>query len=206
VAAPAIRRAFTALEASDGTRRWQTIVDQTITAAQMADDGSIVGSTVGGMAYGVNAGGSIIWARMYGGVGHNGVHYTRNSEYALLGGPNPTLFDGDGNILWQREKDKPVEMTGPAEQDTGGANAVWVSDDASLIILGGDDGQITFYRGEIKASPAPTVTPVPEPTPAPEGVPASQVNWTIIITAIAVIVTSGLVSCVLIRKRRIKEE
>ena len=104
-----------------------------------------------GMAYGINADSSFRWARRYGGVGHNGVHYTSNGDFALLGGPNPTLFDGNGNVLWQRENDAPVVMTGPAEQDTGGANAVWISENASLIILGGDDGEITFYQGQIKA-------------------------------------------------------
>jgi hypothetical protein len=143
-------RAFTALDLTDGSHRWQTVVDQTVTAARMADDGSVVGATVGGMAYGINADGSLRWTRRYGGVGHNGVHYTSNGHYALLGGPNPTLFDSYGNILWQREKDAPVAMTGPAELDTGGANAVWVSEDASLVILGGDDGEITFYQGQVK--------------------------------------------------------
>jgi WD40 repeat protein len=191
-------RAFTALDLTDGSRKWQTVVDQTVTAAGMAGDGSIVGATVGGMAYGVNPDGSFKWMRKYGGVGHNGVHHTSSGDYALLGGPNPTLFDSNGNVLWQREKDKPVAMTGPAEQDTGGANAVWVSEDASLIVLGGDDGKITFYKGSVKAgdnnysqlsgmdiggyevSPAPSLTstpkPAPTPTPAlthtPESVPA----------------------------------
>jgi hypothetical protein len=143
-------RAFTALDLVDGSRKWQTVVDQTATASGMAGDGSIVGATVGGMAYGINPDGYFKWVRRYGGVGHNGVHYTSNGDYALLGGPNPTLLDSNGNILWQREKDKPVAMTGPAEQDTGGANAVWISEDASLIILGGDDGEITLYKGSVK--------------------------------------------------------
>lgn len=143
-------RAFTAIDLTDGSHRWRTVVDQTVTAAQMADDGSIVGATVGGMAYGVSPDGSLKWMRRYGGVGHNGVHYTSNGQYAVLGGPNPTLFSSDGSVLWQRERDKRIEMTGPAEQDTGGANAVWISEDASLIVLGGDDGKITFYKGGVK--------------------------------------------------------
>lgn len=143
-------RAFTALNLSNGKKKWQTVVDQTVTAAKMANNGSAVGATVGGMAYGVADDGTLTWMRNHGGVGHNGVHYTQNGNYVLLGGPNPTLFDSDGNVLWQREKDKKIEMTGPVEQDTGGANAVWVSNDGSLIILGGDEGKITFYRGEVK--------------------------------------------------------
>jgi hypothetical protein len=180
-------RAFTALSLSDGSRRWQTVVDQTVTSARMAHDGSIVGATVGGMSYGVNADGSLKWFRRYGGVGHNGVYYTGNGKYALLGGPNPTLFDNNGNVLWQREKDKRINMTGPAEQDTGGANTVWVSEDASLIILGGDDGKIDFYRGSVTTGsnsysqlsgmdvaareerpPQMTPGPVPAPVPAPK--------------------------------------
>lgn len=142
-------RAFVALDSTDGSHQWQLVIDQTITSARMANDGSMIGASVGGMAYGVNPAGSLRWARGYGGVGHNGVHYTENGRYALLGGPNPTLFDSKGNVLWQREKDKLIQMTGPIEIDSGGANTVWVSEDASLIILGGDDGRIDFYRGEV---------------------------------------------------------
>ncbi|MDD5703259.1 MAG: PQQ-binding-like beta-propeller repeat protein [Dehalococcoidales bacterium] len=179
-------RAFTALDSTDGSRQWQVVIDQTVTSAQMANDGSIIGSTVGGMTYGVNHDGSLRWARRYGGVGHNGVHYTKNGKYVLLGGPNPTLFDSNGNVLWQREKDIRIQMTGPAEQDTGGANAVWVSEDASLIILGGDDGRIDFYRGEVTTGDntysqlsgmglaGHEVNPPPQPSPRPIYTPESR--------------------------------
>jgi WD40 repeat protein len=141
--------AFTALESDTGKFRWQTSVDQTITAANTASDGSIVGVTVGGMIYKLNKIGEIEWARHYGGVGHNGVHYTDNGQYILLGGPNTTLLDGDGNVLWQRDSEKEIEMTGPAEQWTGGSNDVWMNEDASLLVLGGDDGDIEFYKGKV---------------------------------------------------------
>lgn len=141
--------AFTALESGSGKFRWQTTVDQTITAASVADDGSIVGVSVGGMIYKLNKIGEIEWVRHYGGVGHNGVHYTNNGQYILLGGPNATLLEGNGNILWQKHPEEEIEMTGPAEQWTGGANDVWMNEDASLIILGQDDGDIEFYRGQI---------------------------------------------------------
>lgn len=138
---------FTALELDTGKFRWQSSVDQTITAANTAQDGSIIGVSVGGMVYKVNKIGEIEWARNYGGVGHNGVHYTKNGKYILLGGPNPTLMDSDGNVLWQKNPKGEVEMTGPAEQWTGGANDVWINESASLIVLGGDDGNIDFYNG-----------------------------------------------------------
>lgn len=143
-------RAFTALDIASGNRKWQKVIDQTVTAAQTASDGSAVGSTVGGMSYGLNSDGSFKWVRTYGGVGHNGVEYTANGQYAMFGGPNPTLFDTKGNILWQREVDKAVNMTSVQEKDTGGANEVWVSSDGSLIILGGDDGIVQFYSGKIE--------------------------------------------------------
>lgn len=143
-------RAFTAINLADGTQKWQKIIDQTVTAAQTASDGSVVGSTVGGMSYGLNPDGSFKWVRTYGGVGHNGVEYTANGQYAMFGGPNPTLFDSKGNILWQREVDKAVNMTSVQEKNTGGANEVWVSGDGSLIILGGDDGKVQFYTGKIE--------------------------------------------------------
>ncbi len=143
-------RTFTALNLANSQRKWQTAVDQTITAGGMAKNGSCVGATVGGMGYGVSKDGDFIWTRSYGGVGHNGVFYTKGGDYSLFGGPNPTLFDSKGNVLWQREPDKKIEMTGPVEINTGGAYAVWVSDDGSLLILGGDDGNISFYKGEVK--------------------------------------------------------
>lgn len=146
-------RAFTALDLISGQQKWQTKVDQTIMAGQTAQDGSTIGSTAGGMSYGLDAEGQFIWVRQYGGVGHNGVHYTQNGQYALLGGPNPTLFDNQGNILWQREADKLVQMTSVQEQNTGGANVVWMSDDSSMLIIGQDDGDIQFYQGEIKKGP-----------------------------------------------------
>ncbi len=142
-------RAFTALDLKTGERRWQTIVDQTITAGKMAADGSVVASTVGGMAYGLSEDGEFIWARQYGGAGHNGVCYTRNGKYSLFGGPNPTLFDRSGNVLWQREPGKEIKMTGPVERDNGG-NVVWLSDDASILVVGQGDGDIQFYQGQIK--------------------------------------------------------
>lgn len=143
-------RAFTALDIASGNRKWQKVIDQTVTAAQTASDGSVIGSTVGGISYGLNADGSFKWVRSYGGVGHNGVEYPSNAKYAMFGGPNPTLFDADGNILWQREADKAVNMTSVQEKDTGGANEVWISSDASLIILGGDDGDVQFYSGKVE--------------------------------------------------------
>lgn len=173
-------RAFTGLDLSNGAIKWQTIVDQTITAAQMAEDGSVVGNTVGGMAYGLNSEGSLKWVRKYGGVGHNGVYYTKNGQYALFGGPNPTLFDCKGNILWQREKDKKVEMSSVQELNTGGANEVWMNEEATLLVLGGDDGKITFYQGEVEKRPFP---------------------WLWIIVG-AVLLISIIVSIVLIIRRR----
>ena len=142
-------RAFTALDLANGQQKWQTTVDQTITAAQTADDGSVVGATVGGMTYGLKPGGNFIWARAYGGVGHNGVHYTKNGKYSFLGGPNPTLLDDGGNVLWQREKGKKVEMSGVHERDENGNN-VWMAEDASKLIVGQGDGTIVFYEGEVK--------------------------------------------------------
>lgn len=143
-------RAFTALDLQTGKQKWSTIIDQTITAGEVAEDGTTVGNSVGGMAYGIANDGKINWARNYGGVGHNGVFYTLNGKYVIFGGPNPTLFDSSGNVLWQREKDKKIQMTGPVETNTGGAYDTWMSEDGSLIILGGDDGNITFYKGSVK--------------------------------------------------------
>ena len=143
-------RAFTAMDLTNGKSKWQTVVDQTITAAQIAIDGSIVGATVGGMVYKIDKDGKIIWTRKYGGVGHNGVFYTKNGKYALLGGPNATLLDENGNIIWEKEKNKTIQMSSVQEINTGGANVVWMNEDATLLILGGDDGIISFYTGSIK--------------------------------------------------------
>ncbi len=143
-------KAFTALELNTGKFRWQTLVDQTVTAGRVADDGSMIGVSEGGMLYKLNEIGEVNWARLYGGVGHNGAYYTKNGRFILLGGPNPTLFDSDGNVLWQEESNKDIEMTGPAEQWTGGANDVWMNEDASLLVIGQDDGEIRFYRGNVE--------------------------------------------------------
>ncbi len=143
-------RAFTALDLSNGKQKWEVVVDQTTTAGEVATDGSVVGSTVGGMGYRIDNEGNIKWARFYGGVGHNAVYYTRRGNYALFGGPNPTLFDKEGNVLWQREMDKKIQMSGPNEINTGAAYVTWVSEDGKMLILGEDDGKIDFYRGEVR--------------------------------------------------------
>jgi outer membrane protein assembly factor BamB len=143
-------RSFRALDLSSGEKIWESAVDQTITAGEVAENGSVIGNTVGGMAYGLDPEGAITWSRTYGGVGHNAVFYTKNGNYALFGGPNPTLFDADGNVLWQREPGKEIQMSGPVEVNTGAAYVTWVSSDGSLIILGGDDGNIDFYEGSVK--------------------------------------------------------
>ncbi|MFH1367152.1 MAG: PQQ-binding-like beta-propeller repeat protein [Patescibacteria group bacterium] len=142
-------RNFKALDLSAGDFKWQTSVDQTVTSGEIASDGSVIGSTVGGMSYALNSNGTIKWTRKYGGVGHNGVWYTRNGQYVLFGGPNPTLFDANGNVLWQKEKDKTAQMSGPAEIDTGGANSTWMSEDASLLVLGLDTGEVEIYTGSV---------------------------------------------------------
>ena len=164
-------RAFTSIDLSNGKTKWQTVVDQTITAAQMADDGSVVAATVGGMAYKVTPKGKIDWARQYGGVGHNAVHYATNSKYAFFGGPNPTLFDGKGNILWQREPGKQFKMEGPNAVNTGGANDVWMSEDAKTLVVGQDDGDIVFYKGSVKngANKLSQLTGGPEDKSGQEG-------------------------------------
>jgi outer membrane protein assembly factor BamB len=143
-------RAFTALDLDNGKQKWQSTVDQTTTAGEVAEDGSVVGGTVGGMGYGIDKDGDIIWARKYGGVGHNAVYYTRNGNYSIFGGPNPTLFDSEGNVLWQREPDKEIQMSGPNDINTGAAYDTWMSGDGKLLIIGGDDGNIEFYKGEVK--------------------------------------------------------
>lgn len=144
-------RTFTAVDLDTGQKKWQTAVDQTITAGEVANDGFVVGATVGGMAYGILPTGEINWARNYGGSGHNGVWYTKNGDLSLIGGSNPTLFNKNGNVLWRREKDKTQsEMYGPQSINTGGAYDTWVSENGNLIILGGDDGKIQFWQGEVK--------------------------------------------------------
>jgi len=143
-------RVFNATSINSGERLWLSSIDQTITAGGVDINGNTLGASVGGMVYLLNEKGDVKWARSYGGVGHNGAFITQNGGYVLLGGPNPTLFDKNGNILWQREKGKAIEMTGPNTINTGDANCVWMSDDGSLLILGGDDGLVEFYSGIVK--------------------------------------------------------
>ncbi len=142
-------RAFVAFDLKDGKRLWKTAVDQTVTAGDIADDGTVLGGTVAGMIYQLDSEGEFVWARFFGGLGHNGAYLTKNAQYSLFGGPNPTLFDNSGNVLWQREKDKEIEMTGIGETGEA-ANVVWMSEDASLLILGMGNGDIVFYEGEVK--------------------------------------------------------
>jgi len=143
-------RAFASLDLSDGSNNWITTVDQTVTAAGMSAGGTTVGGTVGGYAYQIDPEGKLDWVREYGGMGHNAVEVTADGSYSLFGGPNPTLLDNQGNVLWQREPNKQIEMIGVNEINTGAAYDVWLADDGSMFILGGDDGSIEFYKGKVK--------------------------------------------------------
>lgn len=200
-------RVFSGFRSQSGEQIFQTVVDQTVTAGGLAADGSLVGATVGGLSYMLAADGKISWSRYYGGVGHNGVFYSVNGKYVLFGGPNPTLFDREGNVLWQREKDKTVEMSGVAEIDTGGANNIWISGGGSLLVIGNDNGEIEFYQGEVRRAdnnysqivgPTDRLKNDSQPT---ERLPGFGL-WPIITAALAVLTSAGTIIWLIIKEKR----
>jgi len=133
----------------NGEKIWDKVIDQTAVAGpnNTASDGRLACGTVGGSLWYFDTNGEPRWRYEYGGFGHNGLHLTKNGDYVLAGGLNPTLFDQNGVILWQLDPNEKNKMYSAKEQ-VGGANVVWLSDDASQMILGKDDGTIIFLSGK----------------------------------------------------------
>lgn len=133
----------------NGEKIWDKVIDQTAVAGpnNTASDGRLAFGTVGGSLWYFDTNGEPRWRYEYGGFGHNGLHLTKNGDYVLAGGSNPTLFDQNGVILWQLDPNEKNRMYSASEQ-IGGANVVWLSDDASQMILGKDDGTIIFLSGK----------------------------------------------------------
>jgi WD40 repeat protein len=178
---------------------WNRIIDHVITAGNMAENGAIAVGTVGGMVYYFNPDGKISFRKTHGGVGHNGVYLTKNGKYVLVGGTNPTLFDNNGTILWQLRPGEQGILYSSAEQ-IGGVNAVMLSEDASLMILGYDDGKIEFWKGKKILRNL-----VKEPISgdgAGEEMMKEIKNLQLFLTAFFVIIIAGFTVLLLKRKRR----
>jgi WD40 repeat protein len=129
---------------------WNRIIDQTPRAGpnNIGDNGEIALGTGGGVLWYFDKEGNVLWRRLYGGLGHNGTYLTKNGNYFLVGGFNPTLFDKNGTILWQLKPGEEERMYSQTEQ-VGGVNVVWLSEDASKMVLGFDDGRVEFYEGKL---------------------------------------------------------
>ncbi|MDD5098356.1 MAG: WD40 repeat domain-containing protein [Candidatus Pacebacteria bacterium] len=144
-------REVIAYEPLTGKKLWSKIVDQTPWPGinNVSFDGQLAFGTVGGQLWYFNKDGNPLWRYEYGNFGHNGAFLTKNGEYFLVGGGNPTLFDKNGTILWEMdpsiERDKLMRI--PKESIVG-AEVVWLSEDASKMVLGMSDGTIKFLEGK----------------------------------------------------------
>ncbi len=157
-------RTVVAYEPSSGKKLWERVIDQTpwVGANNMADDGRSAFGTVGGSLWFFDRAGSPLWRREYGSFGHNGAYLTRNGKYFLAGGPNPTLFDANGAVLWERTLSTPGFRPRPKEKQTG-ASVVWISEDAGMMVLGMDGGTVQFFTRRNAPVPAASSSSVSVP-------------------------------------------
>lgn len=124
---------------------WKKYLDHVLIAGGISANGAVAVGTVGGIVYYFNPDGSLSFRRIQGGIEHNGLYMTRNGKYILLGGMNPTLLDSNGTILWQL---KPEEETTThiRYNEINAVNTVYLSEDASIMILGYNNGKIEFWK------------------------------------------------------------
>lgn len=185
---------------------WNKIIDQVITAGNMAGDGSIAVGTVGGSIYYFNPGGNLLFRKYYGGVGHNGVYLTQNGNYLLVGGINPTLFDKNGTVLWQKNPGEENRLYGPQEM-ANGINACSLSEDASLMILGYDNGKIEFWQGEKTTQAPQTISPTTKQEPQkPTPIQPNQMFIATLIVILGGVVLAVIFFKVLKKKPTVKED
>lgn len=122
-------------------------VDHVTSVGFTDSNGSAVFGTVANSVYMVDANGDIVFKRPNMSVIHNGLDITDNGKYILVGGDNPTLLNSNGAVLWQKTEGMTRnEMRGSGiDEERPASNAVLVSEDASQMIIGYDDGRIEFY-------------------------------------------------------------
>ncbi len=144
-------REIIAYEPLTGRKLWSKIIDQTPWPGvnNISFDGHLAFGTVGGLLWYLDKNGNPLWRYEYGNFGHNGAYLTKNGEYFLLGGGDPTLFDKNGAILWELYPgtDRNKLMRTPKENIVG-AETVWLSEDATKMVLGMSDGTIKFLEGK----------------------------------------------------------
>ncbi len=153
---------------------WKKYLDHVIIAGGVSANGAIAVGTVGGIVYYFNPDGSLVFRRIQGGIGHNGLYLTRNGKYMLLGGANPTLLDSNGTVLWQlKPEEEEREPTSLGELDI--VNAVFLSEDASIMVLGYNNGKVEFWKLKaITKTTAEQSPPKEEETETTQPAPSTQ--------------------------------
>lgn len=152
-------REIIAYEPVSGKKLWSKIIDQTPWPGinNISTDGRIAFGTVGGSLWYLDRDGNPVWRYEYGNFGHNGAYLTKNGEYFLVGGGNPTLFNKDGAILWELKPGTDRnQLMRTRKEDIVGAEVVWLSEDGSQMILGMSDGSLKFLAGKKVSNPAKT--------------------------------------------------
>ena len=160
---------------NSGRVLWKRFLDHVIIAGGVSEAGDIAVGTVGGVVYYFKPNGALIFRRTAGGVCHNGVYITRNGRYVLIGGPNPTLLDANGTVLWQLSSKRVITPTELGEPNS--VNTVYLSEDAKLIVLGYNNGTVQFWRF-VKAKPVEYT---------PEYIPQPDMRLTIALVALAIL-------------------
>ena len=123
---------------------WKKFLDHVIIAGGVSADGAVAVGTVGGIVYYFNPDGTLAFRRIHGGIEHNGLYLTRNGKYILLGGMNPTLLDSNGTVLWELKLGGDEMSQIPLGQ-LNAVNAVFLSEDASIMVLGYNNGKVEFW-------------------------------------------------------------
>lgn len=179
---------------------WNRIIDQTAIAGpnNIGDNGEIAFGTVGGVLWYFDKEGNVLWRKLYGSFGHNGAYLTKNGNYFLAGGTNPTLFDKNGTILWQLRPGEEERMYSAAEQ-IAGVNVVWLSEDGSKMILGFDDGTLQFYEGKLVKKEVKEEVREPQKLKEKE---ISKITPWVIILGILILVVIFVVVAIRLKRRK----
>lgn len=123
----------------NGNALWERRIDHVAITGGFFGNNVVV-ATHGGNTYVFDENGNVKMKLHYGGdVAHNALWVVKD-KYIATGGLHPTIFDFDGNILWSIEV-KDIERRG-----FEGVNAIYLNDNASLLVLGYSNGKLEFWR------------------------------------------------------------
>ncbi len=198
-------REIIAYEPISGQKIWDQIIDQTPWPGinNISHDGNFAFGTVGGLVWYLDNKGNPLWRYEYGNFGHNGAYLTKNGEYFLLGGGNPTLFDKNGAILWEMDPNIDREkLIRARKEDYVGAEVVWVSEDGSKMVLGMSDGTIKFLEGKQTTTNTKIVNPIVNLTAANQN---NKQQLVIYLLSAFIFVTASSIIFILLRKKQNKK-